>query len=229
MEVVRLNDKLFICLLNKVRVGNINDNVEKLLKEKLMHESDENYPRYSLHMYSENKSAVKINEAVLNDLHGDLYTVEANDKIPDSCKYPLATVKGTPKTTNTEGLSKLVKLKISAKVMLTVNLDIQGRLINDQTGKISFTEFVQGSLWKVYVKISNKQTCSKAIRSSYLVRQYSWAPIEKCEAEIPIKKGSASPFIEHTQFPSTLTRTFTVDKVQGLNLEYGVGNFDFQQ
>ena len=84
MEVVRLNDKLFIYLLNKVRVGNINDDVEKLLKAKLMHESDENYLRYSLHMYSENKSAAKINEAVLNDLHGDLYTVEANDKIPDS-------------------------------------------------------------------------------------------------------------------------------------------------
>ena len=31
-EVVRQNDKLFVDLLNKVRVGNLDDDVEKLLK-----------------------------------------------------------------------------------------------------------------------------------------------------------------------------------------------------
>ena len=30
------------------------------------------------------------NEAVLNHLPGELYTVEADDKVPDNCKYPLA-------------------------------------------------------------------------------------------------------------------------------------------
>ena len=35
-KVVRQNDKLPIGLLNKVRVGNINDDVEKLLKAKFM-------------------------------------------------------------------------------------------------------------------------------------------------------------------------------------------------
>ena len=35
---------------------------------------------------------MKRNEAVLNDLPGELDTNEVNDKIPDSCKYPLATI-----------------------------------------------------------------------------------------------------------------------------------------
>ena len=79
-------------MLNKVRVGNIDDDIEKLLKVRFTHESDENYPKDALHMYEENKHAVKRNDAFLNDLPSELYTIEAHDKIPDDCKYPLVTI-----------------------------------------------------------------------------------------------------------------------------------------
>ena len=39
-------------------------------------------------MYAENEPAVERNEAVLNDLPGELYTVQADHKVPDNCKYP---------------------------------------------------------------------------------------------------------------------------------------------
>ena len=55
--------------------------------------------------------------------------------------------------------------------MLTVNLDIQDRLINGRTENISHTEFPQGSVGKVYVKFSDKQAGLKAMRSSYLGRK----------------------------------------------------------
>ena len=72
------------------------------------------------------------NEAVLNYLPGELYTVEADDTVPDKFKYPLAMIEAAQnqKQTNTGGLAKLLKLKIGAKVMFTVNVDIQDRLIN---------------------------------------------------------------------------------------------------
>ena len=63
--------------------------------------------------------------------------------------------------------------------MLAVNIDIQDRLINGQTGIIRHTEFAQGSVHKIYVKFSDEHAGSKALRSSYLGRQNSWAPIEK--------------------------------------------------
>ena len=66
------------------------------------------------------------------------------------------------------------------KVMLRVNLDIQDRLINGQTGNISHTEFAQDSVRKVYVKFSDEQAGLKSMRSFYLGRQNSWVPIEKC-------------------------------------------------
>ena len=52
--------------------------------------------------------------------------------------------------------------------MLTVNIDIQDRLINGQTGNSRHIEFAQGGDRKVYIKFSNKQVSSKVIRSSYL-------------------------------------------------------------
>ena len=66
----------------------------------------------------------------------------------------------------------------------------------------------------MYVKFSNEQAGLKAMRSSYLGRQNSWVPIQKCEAEIPIKKESASPSIQHSQFLLILAWVFTVYKVQ---------------
>ena len=79
-EVVRQNNKLFIDLLNKVLVGNNDDDVEHLLKARFIHESNENYPNDVLHMYAENELAMKRNKAVLNDLPCQLYTTEVMTK-----------------------------------------------------------------------------------------------------------------------------------------------------
>ena len=43
-------------------------------------------------MYSENESAIKKNNIVLNDLPSEFYIIEANNKISDNCKYPLTTI-----------------------------------------------------------------------------------------------------------------------------------------
>lgn len=62
-----------------------------------------------------------------NDLPDERYTIDADDEVPINCKYPLPTIKADQ--TNTTGLAKLFKSKIAAKVILTVNLDIQYCLI----------------------------------------------------------------------------------------------------
>ena len=75
-----------------------------------------------------------------------------------------------------------------------------------------FFEFSQVSFRNVNVKFSDKQASEKAIRS-YIGRETFWVLIERCEAEIPLKKGSASPSIKHTQFPLILAWASTVLKV----------------
>ena len=93
-------------MLNIVRVGNIDDNVENLLKARFICESNENYSKDALYMYAEIEPARKRNEAVLNELPGKLYTIEANVKIPDNCKYSLVLKQAAQnqKQTKTEGL-----------------------------------------------------------------------------------------------------------------------------
>ena len=59
-------------------------------------------------------------------------------------------------------------------------------------------EFTQGSARKVYIKFSNEQASSKAMRSFYLRRQNPWVDIEKRETDISIEKWSASPYIKRT-------------------------------
>ena len=54
--------------------------------------------------------------------------------------------------------------------MLTVNIDIQNRLINGQTGVLRHTESAEGSACKVYITFSDEKASSKAMRSSYLGR-----------------------------------------------------------
>ena len=86
-ETVRQKDKTFIDMLNKVWVGNVDDDVEQLLKARFVCDFDENYySKDALRMYAENEPAIGRNEAVLNNLPGKVYTIEADDKIPDNYK-----------------------------------------------------------------------------------------------------------------------------------------------
>ena len=110
-----------------------------------------------------------------------------------------------------------------------VNIDIQDCLIDGQTGIIRHYEFTQGSTEKVFVKFPDETAGSKAMRSFYFGRQNPRVSIEKCETEILIKKGSASPSINGNQFLLTLASVSTVHKVQGLSLEQGVINFDLRK
>ena len=72
--------------------------------------------------------------------------------------------------------------------MLTVNMDIQDHLIISQTGYVRHIKFAQGSVGKIKVKFSDKQAGLKAMKSSYLDRQNSKVPTEKCETENSKKK-----------------------------------------
>ena len=70
---------------------------------------------------------MKWSKAVLNDLPGELYKIEADDKVPDNFKYLLTAIQAAHNQSKlTEGLAKLLKLKICAKVILTVIIDILG-------------------------------------------------------------------------------------------------------
>ena len=66
-EVMRQRgDTKFIDFLNKIRAGNVDEDVQKLIGERFIEESDINYPENALHMFAENYPTVKYNRKVLD-------------------------------------------------------------------------------------------------------------------------------------------------------------------
>ena len=123
-------------VLKNFRVGKIDDDVQELLKARFINESDKNYPKEALQIYAENERAMKKNTFVLNDLRDEIYTIIVTDKVPDNCKYQMTLMQAAQnqKETITGDLAILLNLRNSANVMLIVNIDIQDRLINGQSG-----------------------------------------------------------------------------------------------
>ena len=85
-------------MLNKVWVDN-NCSKQDLSK------NENYYPKNALHIYTENEPPIDRNEVVLNNLPGEPYTIEVDDKITDNCKYQLTMILAAQKQkqTNTGG------------------------------------------------------------------------------------------------------------------------------
>ena len=89
--------------------------------------------------------------------------------------------------------------------MLTVNIDIEDRLINGQVGLVAHIEIINNAVKKVYVKFDDCTAGRKRMSLNVFARQNNWVHIEKCETEIKIiKRSQASPYIRRTQFSLAL-------------------------
>ena len=91
-EVVRQSDQIFVNVLNNTRLGAAHENTAKLLKARFIDQSEKNYPHDALHTYAEHEPTVLRNRTVINNLPGEVYSIEANDEIPNDCRYPFSMI-----------------------------------------------------------------------------------------------------------------------------------------
>ena len=89
--------------------------------------------------------------------------------------------------------------------MVTVNFDIQDMLINGQVGEVARFEVMNSIAKNVYLKFQDSLLGRKAILSDYFAQQNCFVPLQKCDADIPICKGSISPSIKRTEFSLMLS------------------------
>ena len=80
-------DKNFIDILNKVRVGNLDSEVERTLKLRIICSSDLHYPKYALHVFAENVPVFNHNKVILDQINGMPITIDATDLIPIGCGF----------------------------------------------------------------------------------------------------------------------------------------------
>ena len=216
-EVMRQKDEVdFIHSLNKVRVGNIDNNVENILKTCFISKNNPSYPIEALHIFAENKPARAHDQTMLDNLSSPLISVHAEDEIPKKCSNADIADARNRSPSEIGGPALLLHLKIDARVMITANIDIPNRLKNGQLGIVKHFKFEQGKVTTIYLNLDDHKAGLKEINGcDALARENKWVPIKRHEALIYIKisKCSSSPSIRTTQFPLMISWGCTVHKV----------------
>ena len=228
-EVMRQRgDSELIDLLNKVRTATLDENDESLLKSKFIDKNTAGYPIDALHIYAENSPCHEHNKNMLDALDNILYTVHAIDEAPKNVSKDIIDKALSRNQSQTGGLAQTLYVKINARVMLTVNIDIADRLINGQIGTVKhITRNSNNTIVKIYIKFDDDEAGRKKIDSDCFAKQNMWVLIEKSEASVNLKiNRDSSPIIKRTQFPLILSWACTVHKVQGLSLDKAVVSFN---
>ena len=164
-EVMRQRgDFEFISLLNKIREREIDDHVENSLKSQFI---KENKP--------ENKPAKENNETHLNIPDTQLILIDAIDEIHKDIVLSQSHIDAFKqrKMSNTGNLESQLKLKISAQVMLTSNLDIDDRLVNGLVGTVKQIKYKNNEVSVVYLTFNDNNAGREAMQSDVTAQQHN--------------------------------------------------------
>ena len=111
-------DHDFIRVLNKIRKGNIDEDLEHTLKARYL--ETKSYPEHAVHMFAENKPVKRHHETQLNNLDSQLVCIEAIDELPKNnivSDSHIDTIK-LRKISETGHLESHLNLKVGAQVMI---------------------------------------------------------------------------------------------------------------
>ena len=153
-------DSSFTDLLNRLRVGYLNDEDVKTLSARIVKESDVNYPCDAMHIWAENAHVDNHNNQMLDLINNPLVILIANDQYPAKASvHDINRALERGRCAN-RGLDYRIDLKEGARVMLTTNLDVDDCLINGQIGtviKIKFSGISSKSMSNSTMKVLVEQ------------------------------------------------------------------------
>jgi len=139
-EVQRQENENFVSLLNKVRVGEVQDSDIKELNSRCLVSDTNPLPIDGIvptRLYVLNKDVDSENECRLAELNSEEIVCEAIDKWRESMPLgTLAAAKKKMKDSLSMEMPDEVRLKIGAQVMLTRNKDLDKKLVNGSRGVV---------------------------------------------------------------------------------------------
>ena len=170
---------------------------------------------------------------MLNSIENQLYKIDLKDHIPKNISFTKIESILKSNQNETGGQASTPQIKLNARPMLTMNVDLQDRLINGQLGTVKHIAINdQHNISKIYIKFGDIKAGLKRISMHSLARDCGWVPIERAEANIEviprlkILGKDSSKVINRSQFPLMLAWGCKLHKEQGLTLEKVVISFD---
>ena len=201
-------------LLNRVRTGEQTDDDIKQMNLRVFARNSKDLPKEAVFCSGENKIIDEYNIINLNKLNGDIYSRKADifSSNKKEIKSPKVDSSGIIHKTN---VPFEVKLKIGARVMLTINLDVADSLCNGSMGEVvGFKRTGNNKIKYIMVKF-DKETAGKDRRRTYNFEEFPGATaIDLLEQEF--EQGKAySTTATAINWPLKLSWGVTIHKMQG--------------
>ena len=206
--------------LNRIRIGDLTENDIKMLETRVRPSNHPDIPSNALVVTCTNKEVNQINDDRLELVEGEEHVIESLNRTSTKTNFKPRTdasgaISGTP-------LQKKLKLKVSAKVMLTYNIDTCDCLTNGAFGEVlGFKLKKDKSVEKVYVQFYDEDV-GRERRKNHVAIQNLFpgkkvTPIELIEFEYSLakKKNGSTASATAMQFPLRLAFAATAHKVQG--------------
>ena len=146
-------DKTYGDLLNRIRTGDHTEEDIALLQTRVCPRSDPTLDPNALHIYGTNAKVNARNEAKLNEIGGELFTIKAKNvsrTVRTFRTNKAGCVKNTP-------FLKELKLKIGCEVVLVHNIDTLDGLTNGCRGVLVDVEKSGGAVTRLVVKFKNPE------------------------------------------------------------------------
>ena len=130
-----------------------------------------------MHIFAENSPANIHNINFLNSINSERYSITAIDSIPKKAAR-FKTEKGVNQSqSETWGLAETLQLKFNTRVMLTVNVDLEDRLVNGQLCPAKdFQKDQNGNVLKIYVAFDDCEAGLKIISRDAFASQNFLGP-----------------------------------------------------
>jgi len=231
-EIVRQStDPEFAEILNRLRENKYTDDDIEAIK--LLADTDtSDWPDRYVELYMYNHLVNRENANALNRLteneNVQLVEIRAKDSSKDvktgSCKV---TVKEDTAISSTGNLPGRLKICVGAKVMLTLNVDIEDKLINGSLGTVRIIDRVRNSKPNgiIYVEFDDEKAGNKLKLNKY-PKIRGLVPIYPRTIEFSYRHNTSLIKIERKQFPLILAESMTVHKAQGSGFDYMLANLD---
>ena len=223
IEIMRQKDNLlFANVLRRIRTGDWNDEDIATLKSREICKDNPLYPSNALHVFAFNKDVNEHNETKLNELATEdeqIVLKATDDKYDTTGAVDLSKLPSSKSRTETGGLETTLKLAVGARVMMTVNVNVEDGLVNGVTGTVkAFIKNHNGIISTILVEFDNIRVGEKAKKSSKYKTKYPKAvPVDRHKGMYP-KQDKIGAQISRMQFPLTLAWAVTIHKCQGLTL-----------